>query len=563
MNFAELLRTRLGDDHAGLVFADGTDDDAGVTTVTWDAVVRASAARAGVLEELLADGDPDAPRHVGVLLENSAEYLYLVGGAAFSGVTIVGINPTRRGDELARDIRHTDCAVVITDTAQAALLEGLDLGAATGRVITVDSPAWDEIVARRSGEVVPDDQPPADHVLLLLFTSGSTSAPKAVVCTSTRLAGAGERAAAGYGVSRDDVCYLSMPLFHGNALMACFAPAVARGATVAIRPKFSASGWLNDVRRFGVTYFTYVGRTIAYVLARPPTPHDRDHRLRLGFGTEASALDRQRFADRFGCPLVEGYGSSESVVVIVRTPETPAGALGRPRPDDADAIVVVDPATGDECPRAIFDEHGGLVNGHEAIGELVHLRGGGAFEGYYRNTEATDERLRDGWYWTGDLTYRDADGFFWFAGRSADWLRVDSENFAAAPVENVLHRADGVVMVAVYAVPDPRTGDQVMAALELAPGERFDPAAFDAFLRTQRDLGTKWSPRFVRIVADMPLTANNKVHKGGLRAERWDTTDPVWWRPIPGAALAPMTDDHRAALRAEFAAHGRAHVLTL
>ncbi len=98
--------------------------------------------------------------------------------------------------------------------------------------------------------------------------------------------------------------------------------------------------------------------------------------------------------------------------------------------------------------------------------------GGGAagFEGYYKNPDGDAERVHDGWYWTGDLAYRDEAGFFYFAGRGDDWLRVDSENFAAAPVERIVERHPDVAAVAVYAVPDPRSGDAVMAAVELRPG---------------------------------------------------------------------------------------------
>jgi fatty-acyl-CoA synthase len=547
---AALLRARAGDAHPGLVFEG--------RTWSWDEVVRESAVRASVLTSMLASTRrAGRPPHVGVLLENVPEHLFWIGGASLAGAGVVGINPTRRGQELAHDIRHTDCQLVVTDSGQVGLLDGLDIGVAAGRILTVDAAPYHTLLAAHQGAPVPDGDPDPETIGFLLFTSGSTSAPKAVVCTTERMALTGERAAAGYGVGRDDVCYCPMPLFHGNALMACWAPALSRGATVVLRRRFSASGFLDDVRRHGCTYFTYVGRTIAYVLAQPPTEYDRDHRLRLGFGTEASAQDRTRFLERFGCPLVEGYGSSESVVVIMRTPDTPPNALGRARTDDGSDVVVVDPATGIECPPAVWDEHGRLVNGHEAIGELVNRTGGGRFEGYYRNEEATADRLRGGWYWTGDLAYRDGDGFFYFAGRSNDWLRVDSENFAAAPVEHVLHRFPGVVMVAVYGVPDTRTGDQVMAAIEMAPGMPFEPAAFDAFLSDQRDLGTKWSPRFVRLVPSMPLTANNKVHKPPLRADAWECDDPVWWRPERGAELVPMTHDDRAALRAQMAEHGR------
>jgi fatty-acyl-CoA synthase len=250
------------------------------------------------------------------------------------------------------------------------------------------------------------------------------------------------------------------------------------------------------------------------------------------------------------------------VIAIVRMPGCPEQALGKARPGDDADIAVMDPATGRECARARFDaDSGRLVNGDEAIGELVRRDSGARFEGYYNNEEATAERVRDGWYWSGDLAYRDADGWFYFAGRSADRLRVDSENFAAAPIEGILSRFAGVVMAAVYPVPDARTGDQVMAALELASGASFDPDAFAAFLASQDDLGTKWAPRYVRVVAGMPLTATGKVNKQPLRAARWETEDAVWVREGKDGSYRRMTSADADSLRAEFERHERAHVL--
>jgi fatty-acyl-CoA synthase len=137
---------------------------------------------------------------------------------------------------------------------------------------------------------------------------------------------------------------------------------------------------------------------------------------------------------------------------------------------------------------------------------------------------------------------------------------VDSENFAAAPVEHILARSPGVLVVAVYPVPDPRTGDQVMAAIELEPGARFDPAEFDAFLAEQPDLGTKWSPRFVRVVGRMPLTPTNKLDKKPLRVQAWECVDPVWWRPSRAAPLVRITEAEQAVLRTAFTANGRTHL---
>ena len=535
MTIAALLQARAGDDHVGL--------RAGDESWTWDEVVRESATRAAVFDALRVDGPP----HIGVLLENVPEFLFWIGGAALAGAVIVGINPTRRGDELTNDIRHTDCQLIVTDAAGAALLNDLDIP-----TLDVESTEYKQLVAD-AGDVAPaevDD----DTLLLLLFTSGTTGAPKAVRCTQGRLASIAERVEAQYGVNRNDVCYAPMPLFHGNALMALWAPAVRVGATVALTPKFSASGFLADVRRYNATYFTYVGKALTYVLGTPELPDDADNTLERGFGNEASDLDIERFQARFGCRIIEGYGSSEGGAVIVRVPDMPAGSLGMGQP----GVIVANPDTMQECPPARFDDGGKLLNAEEATGEIVNTQGLERFEGYYRNEEAFAHRSRNGWYWSGDLAYRDEKGFFWFAGRSADWLRVDGENFAAAPVERIMSRLPGVAAAAVYAVPDPLSGDQVMAAVELVPGASLDADALAPFLAAQPDLGTKWAPRFVRVVDHMPLTGSNKVVKTGLRAQAWVTDDPVYWRAARGnPSFTPMTDADRTALRAEFDAHGR------
>ena len=190
--------------------------------------------------------------------------------------------------------------------------------------------------------------------------------------------------------------------------------------------------------------------------------------------------------------------------------------------------------------RPRFDADGRLLNGAEAIGEIVGRNVVDRFEGYYRNPEAEAERTRNGWYWSGDLGYRDDAGVFYFAGRAGEWLRVDSENFATAPVERILARFPGASGVAVYPVPDERTADdQVMAAIELDAGRRRSiPTRSVAFLAAQPDLGTKWAPRYVRVTT-LPVGATNKIDKRPLRAERWYTDDPVYWRPGARARVPP------------------------
>jgi fatty-acyl-CoA synthase len=541
---AELVLARAEDDGVALRFED--------RSWTWRQVVGEARRRARFLEGQRAPG----PFHLGVLLENVPEYLFLLCGAALAGATVVGINPTRRGEELAGDIRHTDCRVVVTDARGVALLRGLDIGA---RVVLVEGEAG-PTAAPASPPPPAGPAPAPEDLYLLLFTSGSTGAPKAVRMSHGRFTGIVTTMAQSLGFGPGSVLYCSMPMFHGNALLTCVGPALAAGATLVLRRRFSASGFLPDVRRYGAVYFNYVGRALAYILATPEAPDDADNPLRFAMGTDASPADIAAFRRRFGCSVVEGYGASEGAIAISPVPGMPAGALGQPV-DDADVAVVDE--HGRELPRARFDAEGRLANPDEAIGEIVRRDGRGDFEGYYANPGAEAERTRGGWYWSGDLGFRDQSGFFYFAGRTSDWLRVDGENFAAAPVERILERFGPVRVAAVYAVPDPRTGDQVMAALELAEGAGFDPDAFGAFLERQPDLGTKWAPRLVRITTQIPVTASGKVDKRPLRSQGWDTADPVWWWPAGERRrhYRPLGAEDAQQLERALARHGRGHYL--
>ncbi|MEO9223237.1 MAG: AMP-binding protein [Mycobacteriaceae bacterium] len=353
--FAEVLLLRAEDDHPGLLFED--------SRWSWRELVQECTDRSEILLELRR---PGRPFHVGVLLENVPEFLFLIGAAALSGATVVGINATRRGEELAADIRGVDCDVIVTDTTLVGLLDGLDTGVAEDRVFTIEGPQWTERLNRhRDAELrITEEASDPRTTLLLLFTSGSTGAPKAVICSTGRLAGLA--AANIMNLTRDDVSYNAMPLFHGNAVMASFAPTALADGTVAMRRRFSASGFLPDVRKFGATFFNYVGRSLAYILSVPESPEEPNTTLRAGFGTEAAPRDRSEFERRFGVAPTENYGSSEGAVIIMRTPETPPHALGLP---PGHLRAQIQDALGQECPPAEFDENGVLLNAAECIGE--------------------------------------------------------------------------------------------------------------------------------------------------------------------------------------------------
>ncbi len=207
---------------------------------------------------------------------------------------------------------------------------------------------------------------------------------------------------------------------------------------------------------------------------------------------------------------MDGFGSTEGGVAITRTLTPRRAPWAHCR-----GIQIVDPDTGEPCPTGV-------------VGELVNTAGPGGFEGYYNDEAAEAERMAGGVYHSGDLAYRDDAGYAYFAGRLGDWMRVDGENLGTAPIERVLMRYPDATEVAVYPVPDPVVGDQVMAALVLAPGTKFDADKFRAFLTEQPDLGHKQWPSYVRVSAGLPRTMTFKVIKRQLSAEGVACADPVW-----------------------------------
>lgn len=502
---------------------------------------------------LLLDRLPEGrPRHVAVLLDNLPEYLFAFGGAALTGAAVVGLNHTRRGEHLLRDLRHTDCGLLITETKHLPLIE--PIRAELPPTLVVEDDLDDALAAVPTTD--PGLEPDVDTPWGLIFTSGTSSAPKAVICSQRRLMVTGNRMGIIMDLGPDDTGYICMPLFHSNAVQVGWAPSLVYGASVALARKFSTSGWLPDVRRYGATYFGYTGKPLAYILAQPEQPDDADNPLRVAFGNEGSPEIVDAFARRFDVDVIDAYGATEGGVAVNRDVEERTGALGVAGP----SVKIVD-EDGNEKPRAVFDSQGRLVNAEECVGEIVNTAGVGPFEGYYNNPEATATTTRFGWYWSGDLGYLDEDDYLYFAGRNADWIRVDGENFPAGPIEEALRRHPDVVLAAVYGVPDDQAGDQVMAGLVLRDDATFDPVEFAGWVDRLTDVGPKWRPRYVRVLADPPTTGTNKIVKRTLVHQKWRSDrvggDPVFVRGRDEPAYRPFGAEDEAALQESFARHGR------
>jgi len=517
------------------------------------------------LERKRTHAGPTGALHVGVLLDNTPDYLFALGGAALSGSAVVGVNHTRRDEHLLRDIEHTHCGLVVTEPRYAPLLEpiakGLPEVLVSNRHPDAGDPATllgtdlDDALAPVA-TTDPGIEPGPDTLWGLIFTSGTSDAPKAVICTQRRFLVTGNRMTIIMDLTADDVGYICMPLFHSNALMVGWAPSIVLGASVGLARRFSASQWLADIRHYGSTYFNYTGKPLAYIMSTPEKPDDADNPLRVSFGNEGSPEIVDAFSHRFGVEVIDAYGATEGGVAVNRDAEERAGALGQV----GENVQVVD-EDGKEMPRAIFDADGLLVNAEECVGEIVNTAGAGPFEGYYNNDAANEKTLRFGWYWTGDLGYLDDDRYLYFAGRNADWLRVDGENFPAQPIENTIASHPDVVLAAVYGVADDQAGDQVMAGLVLREGATLDVEAFSHWIDAHETIGPKWRPRYVRVMHDPPTTGTNKIVKRTLvhqkfRADR-TAGDEIYIRNRGENVYHPLTADDEAQLRKSFVKHGR------
>ncbi len=269
-----------------------------------------------------------------MLLQNTPFFSAVLVAAALTGIVPVGLNPVRRGAALARDVTHADCQVVLADSASATVVGDIDH-------IDVDSPEWAaEVAAFRDAPVVAYDADPSD-LFMLIYTSGTSGDPKAVKCSHGKVAIAGVDDDAALRLGPDDICYVSMPLFHSNAVLVGWAVALACRGSLVLRRKFSASQFLPDVRRYGATYANYVGKPLSYVLATPERPDDADNPLRAVYGNEGAPADVDRFARRFDTVVMDGFGSTEGGIAIGRTPDTPPGALG-PLPPGTEIVDVRD-----------------------------------------------------------------------------------------------------------------------------------------------------------------------------------------------------------------------------
>ena len=406
------------------------------------------------------------------------------------------------------------------------------------------------------------DVPTADlrgrDVFLYIYTSGTTGYPKPAIIRHMRFTMAGIALGGIFGIGADDVIYAPLPLYHGQSNFVGFSVALRSGGSFASRRRFSAGAFLEDVRGHGATMLVYVGELCRYLLAQPPTSHDRDHRLRIAAGAGLRPDVWTPFRERFGIDRIyEMYGATEGNINLMNRANRP-GSVGKPQPFQFRNVAL---ARYDvERDALARTPEGRLVPCADGeVGEILGRVGTGVIEyDGYVDREATERKLvrdafrtGDAWFRSGDLLRRDADGFYYFVDRIGDTFRWKGENVATQEVEETVATAPGVDHVNVYGVEVPgHDGRAGMAALVLSDGAELDPAAL--YARVRADLPPYARPLFLRVVDAIEVTGTLKLRKGVLRDEGFDPSrisDPLYLRDDDSATYVPFTAELDADVR--------------
>jgi crotonobetaine/carnitine-CoA ligase len=477
-----------------------------------------AAAMAAASAQALVDAGIKPGDRVALMCSNRPEFLQVYLGCAWLGAIAVPINTALRGFQLSHIFRNSRPALLVVEAQFAGAIDSVEagvelpprswiIGAATGpidaRLSAVSLPPLGAAVP--AGAVRPGD------TVAILYTSGTTGPAKGVCCPQAQLFWWGIYSARALGIREGDVLFTTLPLFHTNALNA-FYQALLNGCTYVLEPKFSASGFWAAARRHNATVGYLLGAMASMLLAQPKSAEDSTHRLRVALGGGVPPQIHGPFRERFGVPLVDGYGSTETNFVF-------AGTIPSDRPGTMGYL-----AEGIEAQ--IVDENDSALPDGEA-GELV-LRAREPFAfatGYFGMPEKTVEAWRNLWFHSGDRVVRDPDGHYRFIDRMKDSIRRRGENVSSWEVEQTIQSHPAVVACAIYPLPSQLGEDEVAAAILLEPGQSLEPV--DIVRHCEGQIAYFAIPRYVRILSQMPLTENGKIKKGVLRdagvtADTWD-----------------------------------------
>ena len=449
---------------------------------------------------------------VALLLENRPEFFFHYLALNGLGVSIVPINPDYRHDEMLYQMDHSEADLVVTIASRLSDLEGV----ARDRDKPLPVVPFETFPPNlpKPGPAPRSGAPGLGTETSLLYTSGTTGRPKGCILTNFYYLNAG----AWYGrlggriqIERGRERFLNpLPLFHMNAQAVTATCAILTANTLAQPERFSPTRWWQDVTASKATIIHYLGVMPPLLLNQPPSNDERQHRVKFGFGAGVEPELHARFEERFGFPLIEVWGMTETGRIYGDSHEprqVTTRAFGRPF-DEFEARVVDDKDV--EVPRGTEGEMVVRWSGPEGPRH-------GFFSGYLKNEAATAEAWRNDWFHTGDVVRQSADGMLYFVDRKKNIIRRSGENIAAAEVEACLQAHESVAQVAVLAAPDEVREEEVMACVVTMPSFRGDRALAEALQAWCLErLAYFKAPGWVLFLDRLPTTGTQKVQKAQI-----------------------------------------------
>ncbi|MFC5586478.1 AMP-binding protein [Nitratireductor kimnyeongensis] len=466
------------------------------------------------LRNAYAAGGYRTGMRVMLLMENRPGFFLHWFALNALGLSVVPVNPDLQSAELeymaghARPVLAVAIASRVADLEQAATASGVGFPVVTPEA---DTPPLDP----RFADMETPQGAPLSREAAMLYTSGTTGKPKGCVLSNLYFLHSGRWYAKAGGLcamNEDGERMITpLPIFHMNAMAYSLMAMITVGGCLIALDRFHPRSWWQSVRDSRATCLHYLGVMPSILMKAEPTKEDRAHNVRFGFGAGIDPKLHGPFEERFGIPLIEGWAMTETgagaVIVANHEPrKRGTNCLGQPGPDIEARVVA------DDGSEAAPGQPGELLVRH--AGEDPRF---GFFSEYYANPEATAEAWEGGWFHTGDIVMRDADGDFFFVDRKKNVIRRSGENIAAVEVESFLMQHPDIKAAAVAAAPDELRGDEVFACLVVESGER-DEARARAIAEWCLDRVAYYKvPGYIAFVDALPLTSTQKIQRGELK----------------------------------------------
>jgi crotonobetaine/carnitine-CoA ligase len=446
-----------------------------------------------------------------VLLPNCLEILEVFLGAGWLGAVFVPINSAFRGKQLKHLLELVDPVAIVVSTSLASKLNEIDLDIPLLKKIWIVDDTDEQVPAhllglatetwtRGSTALDAQDIGPGDP-LAILYTSGTTGPSKGVICPHGQFFWWGKLTGRALNLEQDDVAYTVLPMSHTNALNTLWQVLLA-GGTFCFGTRFSASRFMQELVESRATVTYLLGSMIYMLLKQPESEYESTHKVRCALSPATSKKLVKQFRERVGIELFEGYGSTETNMVI-------SNRVGGYEPGTMGRVVA-------EFEIKIVDELDQDVPDGDA-GELI-IRNREPFStasGYFRNPEATVSAWRNLWFHSGDRVRMDSTGVLHFLDRNKDAIRRRGENISSWEVEQALISHDGVINCAVVGVPSELGEEEVMAFIELRDGSEMVPLDIIDYLESE--IAKFAVPRYLEFVSEFPQTENGKVQKFALK----------------------------------------------